>query len=176
MACSFHSSPFPHACLKSTLTLKQRLLAFEVELNRFQLREMAVLWVQISVAVGPKNRTGSPRRTYKYSWFIPPFAFGPGKLGKRAKKRATNPKTDEGQVVLTIHLPRTRQDVLSHGALEVKDRALVSKDHSSPTSYTPQILQDGTWRGQVQGRYQPQRDMLGNKDSGFMSKVIYTTL
>lgn len=44
----------PEACFESALTLKQRLFAFEVELNSFQLREMAVLWVQVGVAVGPR--------------------------------------------------------------------------------------------------------------------------
>lgn len=46
--------PHPEACFESTLTLKQRLFAFEVELNSFQLRQMAVLWVQVGVAVGPR--------------------------------------------------------------------------------------------------------------------------
>lgn len=46
--------PHPEACFESALTLKQRLFAFEVELNSFQLREMAVLWVQVGVAVGPR--------------------------------------------------------------------------------------------------------------------------
>ena len=46
--------PCPEACFERTLTLKQRLFAFEVELNSFQLRQMAVLWVQVGVAVGPR--------------------------------------------------------------------------------------------------------------------------
>lgn len=55
VACSSRPRPHhPEACFESALTLKQRLFAFEVELNSFQLREMAVLWVQVGVAVGPR--------------------------------------------------------------------------------------------------------------------------
>lgn len=48
------------------LTLQQGLFAFEVELNSFQLRQMTVLWVQVSVAVGPENMTGPQTRACEF--------------------------------------------------------------------------------------------------------------
>lgn len=62
------------------------------------------------------------------------FAIEPGELGNgllvtQNQRVQWRPMRKKDCSILTIRLPRTRRDVLSHVALEVKEKGIMSKYH-----------------------------------------------
>ena len=95
---------------------------------------------------------------------------GQGSTGNSKSKRTINTNAEKDCFILTIHLPRTHQGVLSHAGLKVKEKSIMSMYHLcralTPCSlfYASNVL--GLWpRGEgVKSRHQSQRHLLGKRD------------